>query len=159
LDEVVREESRKRLFAIGGLSLLLILIIAFVIWRFTRPIQELSDAALRVSSGDFDFSVPATQRDEMGALARAFNEMLAGLRGKREREDGCKPTELPALTGRTAAGIAHEIRTLLSFITLTVVFMRDKFPPAAEPARADYLKLCDSVKDKIARLNRLVSDF
>ncbi|MGH9769535.1 MAG: ATP-binding protein [Blastocatellia bacterium] len=159
LGEIVREESQERLMAIVGLSLLLILIIALVSWRFTRPIQELSEAALRVSSGDFDFSVPATQRDEMGALARAFNEMLAGLRGKRELEERLQRVERSALTGRIAAGIAHEIRNPLSFINLTMDFMRDKFAPAAEAARDDYTKLCDSVKDEIARLNRMVSDF
>ncbi|MGH9937051.1 MAG: HAMP domain-containing protein, partial [Blastocatellia bacterium] len=93
LGEIVREESLERLMAIVGLSVLLILIIALVSWRFTRPIQELSYAALRVSSGDFDFSVPATQRDEMGALARAFNEMLAGLRVKRELEERLQRAE------------------------------------------------------------------
>ncbi len=159
LGEIVREESQERLMAIVGLSLLLMLIIALVSWRFTRPIQELSDAARRVSSGDFDFSVPATQRDEMGALARAFNEMLAGLRSKRELEEKLQRAERSALTGRIASGIAHEIRNPLSFINLTIDFMRDKFAPAAEAARGEYTKLCDSIKDEIGRLNRMVSDF
>jgi signal transduction histidine kinase len=159
LGEIVREESRERLFAAGGLSVLLILIISLVSWRFTRPIEELSKAALRVSSGDFDFSVPAGQRDEMGALARAFNEMLAGLREKRELEENLRRAERSALTGRVAAGIAHEIRNPLNFINLTIDFIRHKFAPAAETARADYTKLCDSVKDELARLNRMVSDF
>ncbi len=159
LGEIVREESRERLIAIVLLSLLLILIIALTSWRFTRPIQELSKAALRVSSGDFDFSVPAMQRDEMGTLARAFNEMLAGLREKRELEERLRRSERSALTGRIAAGIAHEIRNPLNFINLTIDFIRDKFAPAAETARADYTKLCDSVKEELDRLNRMVSDF
>ena len=159
LAEVVREESRDRLIAIAGLSLLLILIIALVSLRFTRPILELSKAALRVSSGDFDFSVPAMRRDEMGALARAFNEMLAGLRDKRELEERLRRVERSALTGRIAAGIAHEIRNPLSFINLTIDYIRDKFAPAAETALADYAKLCDTVKDELGRLNRMVTDF
>src|SRR5262249_679719 len=97
--------------------------------------------------------------DEMGALARAFNEMLAGLRGKREMEERLQKVERSALTGRIAAGIAHEIRNPLSFINLTVDFIRDKFAPAAEAARPHYIKLCDSVKDEIVRLNSMVSDF
>lgn len=159
LGEIVREESWERLFAIGGLSILMILIISLVSWRFTRPIEDLSKAALRISSGDFDFSVPATQRDEMGALARTFNEMLAGLREKRELEEKLRQAERSALTGRVAAGIAHEIRNPLNFINLTLDFIRDKFAPSAEAARADYTNLCDSVKDELARLNRMVSDF
>jgi signal transduction histidine kinase len=159
LAEIVREESRDRLIAIVLLSLLLILIIALISWRFTRPIQELANAALRVSSGDFDFSVPTGQRDEMCALAGAFDKMLAGLREKRELEVKLQRVERAALTGRIAAGIAHEIRNPLNFINLTIDFIRDKFAPAAETARADYTKLCDSVKDELARLNRMVSDF
>jgi len=159
LGEIVREESQERLIAIAVLSLLLILIIALISWRFTRPIQELSKAALRVSSGDLDFSVPAKRRDEMGALACAFNEMLAGLRDKRELEGRLQRAERSALTGRIAAGIAHEIRNPLSFINLTIDYLRDTFTPAAERARDDYTKLCDSVKDELARLNRIVSDF
>jgi nitrogen fixation/metabolism regulation signal transduction histidine kinase len=111
------------------------LIIALTSWRFTRPIQELASAALRVSSGDYDFSVPAGQRDEMGALAGAFNKMLAGLREKRELEVRLQRVERTALTGRIAAGIAHEIRNPLNFINLTIDFIRDKFAPAAETAR------------------------
>jgi signal transduction histidine kinase len=159
LGEIVREESRERLIAIVVLSLLLILLIALTSWRFTRPVQELSKAALRVSSGDFDFSIPATRRDEMGALARAFNEMLVGLRDKRELEGRLQRAERSALTGRIAAGIAHEIRNPLSFINLTIDFMRDKFAPETETMRAEYTKLCDTVKDELARLNRMVSDF
>jgi len=95
----------------------------------------------------------------MGALARAFNEMLAGLRDKKELEERLQRAERSALTGRVAAGIAHEIRNPLNFINLTIDFLRDKYAPAAETARADYTKLCDSVKDELTRLNRMVSDF
>lgn len=159
LGEIVREESQERLIAIVVLSMLLILIIALVSWRFTRSIQELSNAALRVSSGDFDFSVPAMQRDEMGALARAFNEMLAGLREKRELEERLRRAERSAMVGRFASGVAHEVRNPLSFINLSIDYMRDKFSPTAVAARAEYSKLCESIKEEIARLNRTVTDF
>jgi signal transduction histidine kinase len=159
LSEIVREEARERLAATGLLSLLLIAIIAVVSWRFTRPIKELSNAALRVSSGDFDFEVPVVRRDEVGALARIFNEMLAGLREKRELEERLRRAERSAISSRVAAGIAHEIRNPLSFISLSVDYVRDKFAPAAEQARADFTQLMDSVKEEINRLNDLVSDF
>ncbi|HKX27912.1 MAG TPA: ATP-binding protein [Blastocatellia bacterium] len=159
LAETLREESRQRLIAIAILSLVLVLIVGLVTWRFTGPIQELSQAARRVSSGDFDFSIPVRQRDEMGALARAFNEMLAGLRSKRELEEKLQRAERSALTGRIASGIAHEIRNPLSFINLTIDFMRGKFAPQTETLRTEYTRLCDTVKDEIGRLNRMVSDF
>ncbi|HYG78991.1 MAG TPA: HAMP domain-containing protein, partial [Pyrinomonadaceae bacterium] len=35
------------------------LVAAVLVWRFTRPIKDLSNAARRVAAGDFDFRVPA----------------------------------------------------------------------------------------------------
>jgi signal transduction histidine kinase len=159
LNEVVREESQHCLIATAALGLLLLIIVTLVSWRFTRPVKELAAAALRVSSGDFDFNVPLQRRDEMGTLARAFNDMLAGLRSKRELEERLRAAERSALAGRMAAGVAHEIRNPLSFISLSVDHMREKFQPAAEAARAEYTRLCDSIKEELRRLNRFVSDF
>jgi signal transduction histidine kinase len=159
LREIVREEARERLAVTGALSLLLIAIIAVVSWRFTRPITELSNAALRVSSGDLDFEVPIVRRDEVGKLARTFNEMLTGLRDKHALEERLQRAERSAISSRVAAGIAHEIRNPLSFISLSVDYVRDKFSPTAEQARADFTQLMDSIKEEINRLNGLVSDF
>lgn len=159
LSEIVREEARERLAAITALGILLISIVAVASWRFTRPIKELSKAALRVSSGDLDFEVLIVRRDEVGKLARTFNEMLAGLRDKRALEERLRRAERSAISSRVAAGIAHEIRNPLSFISLSVDYVRDKFAPAAERAHADFTQLMDSIKEEINRLNGLVSDF
>jgi signal transduction histidine kinase len=159
LDEIVREEERERWIAISVLSLLLLITVSIASWRFTRPVKELMGAARRVSAGDFDFSVTIKRRDEMGSLARTFNEMLAGLRAKQDLEEKLQRAERSALTGRIAAGVAHEIRNPLSFINLSIDYMRDKFAPMAEVARDDYTRLIDNIKGEIARLNQMVSDF
>ena len=159
LEVIVREEERERWLILSLLGLLLLVTVSLMGWRFTRPIHELVGAARRVSAGEFDFDVPVKRRDEMGLLARNFNEMLAGLRGKRELEEKLQRAERSALTGRIAAGIAHEIRNPLSFINLTVDYVRDRFAPKEEGPRADYTQLMDNVKGEIARLNHMVSDF
>lgn len=48
------------------------------------PIGSLREAALRVGRGDLDVKVAVATDDETGELARAFNEMVEGLK-KRER--------------------------------------------------------------------------
>ncbi|MCI0660522.1 MAG: ATP-binding protein [Acidobacteria bacterium] len=159
LTELVATGTRERLYYLLIIGLILILLTALASWRFTRPIGQLVDAARRVSSGDFDFNIPVKRRDEVGALARTFNEMLAGLRNNRELEERLQRTERSALTGRVASGIAHEIRNPLSFINLTIDYLRDKFAPTEETLRGDFTKLCDNIKEEIARLNRMVSDF
>jgi HAMP domain-containing protein len=110
LAEIVREVSRERWIAIAVLSFLMLLTVAVASWRFTRPILELRDAATRVSSGDFDFNVSVIRRDEVGALAQTFNEMLAGLRSKSELEERLQRAERSAMVGRFATGIDNEIR-------------------------------------------------
>jgi signal transduction histidine kinase len=159
LTEAVYTGTRERLFYLLVIGLIMILLTALASWQFTRPIGQLVNAARRVSSGDFDFTIPVKRRDEMGALALTFNEMLAGLRNNRELEEKLQRTERSALTGRVASGIAHEIRNPLSFINLTIDYLRDKFAPAEEAGRQDFSKLCDNIKEEIARLNRMVSDF
>lgn len=50
----------------------------FLVWRFTRPVANLSAAAREVAEGNLEVRVPdATRRDEMGELAQNFNEMAA----------------------------------------------------------------------------------
>jgi signal transduction histidine kinase len=159
LNRVVREASRDRLIAMGVLGLLMILIIAVVSWRFTRPITVLARAANRVKAGDVDFQVPVAQRDEIGALAATFNEMLAGLRSKRELEEELQRAERSAVVGRLASGIAHEIRNPLNFINLSIDHLREKFAPPVDGARAEFTRILGTIKDEIGRLNRLVSDF
>jgi class 3 adenylate cyclase len=48
--------------------------------RFARPLIALEAAARKVRRGDLTVEVPAVGRDEVGRLAGAFNEMVAGLR-------------------------------------------------------------------------------
>jgi adenylate cyclase len=45
----------------------------------TRPVNSLVEATGRVEEGDFDARVEVTSIDEMGTLARAFNDMTHGL--------------------------------------------------------------------------------
>lgn len=45
--------------------------------RLTRNLSTLTEAVQRIAHGDFAARVPLKSRDEMGALARAFNQMAA----------------------------------------------------------------------------------
>jgi nitrogen fixation/metabolism regulation signal transduction histidine kinase len=64
----------------AGLSLVLSL---FVGRALSRPIDQLSRAALAVGSGDLAVRLPAGRADEFGGVYRAFNRMVQRLRGAR----------------------------------------------------------------------------
>jgi signal transduction histidine kinase len=72
--------------------------------RIVRPVRALAGAARRVSRGDYRARVQAPGEDELGVLARAFNDMAGSLASAEARR------------GRLLADVAHELRTPLATI-------------------------------------------
>lgn len=159
LSQVKEEAERIRLILLALLGAGLITVITLFTRRFTRPITGLGEAARRVTAGELDFEVPVDGPREVSRLAATFNEMLIGLRRSRELEEELQRAERSAVIGRLASGIAHEIRNPLNFINLSIDYLRETYPPAAAPGRAEYTRILTTIKDELARLNRLVSDF
>jgi signal transduction histidine kinase len=153
-----RQATRSALYTLV-LLLVTTLVTAFFVWRFTRPIKELSIAARRVASGNFEVRVPSDRRDEMGTLAASFNEMTGRLGRARELEMQLHQAEKGAVVGRLAAAIAHEIRNPLNYINLTLDHLRSSFAPADETKRETFVRLTDQLKSEVARINRHITDF
>jgi signal transduction histidine kinase len=159
LQQIKEAGEQTRLIVFVLLGLLLIVAIAVFSKRFTRPITDLSQAARQVTKGELDFHVPVSGPVEVSALSKTFNEMLVGLRSKRDLEEQLQRAERSAVVGRLASGIAHEIRNPLNFINLSIDHLREAFAPKEESLRAPYTHILTTIKDELARLNRLVSDF
>lgn len=157
-DILKRQASRSALYTLL-LLLVTTLITGLFVWHFTRPIKDLSVAARRVATGDFDVRVPTDQRDEMGALAAAFNDMTARLGRARELESQLHQVEKAAVVGRLAAAIAHEIRNPLNYINLTLDHLRHSFAPEDEAKRETFERLALQLKSEVGRINRHITDF
>ncbi len=144
------------------LAVLLIstLITILLVWRFTRPISQLSNAAKKIAEGDLGVRVQGAERtDELGQLASRFNEMTAELEKKVELEAKLQKVEKSAVVGRLASAIAHEIRNPLNYINLTLDQLRAKFVPEDEKNAETFEKLTLQLKNEVNRINQLVSDF
>lgn len=159
LQRVKEAGDRVRLSVIAGLGVVLILAIAIFSKRFTRPITELGDAARKVTEGNLDFTVPISGPEEISRLSKTFNEMLAGLRQRADLEAQLERAERSAIVGRLASGIAHEIRNPLNFINLSIDHLQASFAPKDDSQRTSFTHILTTIKDELARLNRLVSDF
>jgi nitrogen fixation/metabolism regulation signal transduction histidine kinase len=143
-----------------AVSLFATLATFLLVWHFMRPISELTAAARMVAAGNFDFRVAAAKRrDEIGALASTFNEMLAGLKHTRELETQLHQAERSAVVGRLASAIAHEIKNPLNYINLTLDHLRTSFAPEVEPKRAVFERLTMQVKAEVARVNTRIKEF
>src|SRR5215212_5732601 len=153
-----RQASRSALYTLGVLFVTT-LVTGFFVWRFTRPIKELSIAARKVAGGNFDVQVPSDRLDEMGTLAAAFNEMTAKLGRARELEMQLHQAEKGAVVGRLAAAIAHEIRNPLNYINLTLDHLRSSFAPNDPQKRETFVRLTAQLKTEVGRINRHITDF
>ncbi|HKP68287.1 MAG TPA: ATP-binding protein [Pyrinomonadaceae bacterium] len=132
----------------------------WLVWRFTRPVANLSNAARQVAEGNLSVRVPDSGRtDEMGQLAQRFNEMTAELEKSKVLEDQLRQAEKSAVIGRLGSAIAHEIRNPLNFINLTLDHLRSKFVPEDPNKTAAFTKLIAQVKSEVARINQQISDF
>ena len=133
---------------------------AILVWRFTRPIKELSRATQRVAAGHFNFRLPGgDRRDETGALVATFNEMVERLGHMRELEEKVKQAEKSAVVGRLASAIAHEVRNPLNYINLTLDHLRTSLAPEDPRKRETFGRLAEQLKAEVARINTRITEF
>jgi signal transduction histidine kinase len=153
-----RELSNVRLLVTTALLMLALAIATIIGWSFTSPIQKLARAAQQVASGDLDFRVDVKRRDEVGQLASTFNDMIAGLKSKRELEEKLNNAERQAAIGRLTQAVAHEIRNPLNVINLSIDHVASRYAPEDEKRREQFSRILSSIRDEVARLKRLLSD-
>jgi len=102
------------LWIAGGAVIVLGIGIGFILLRqLTRPLNRLAVAAREVGKGEFARRVPVETRDELGRLARSFNEMAESL----ERSERAKR--------RMIADISHELRTPINAVRNGLEGLRD----------------------------------
>ena len=104
----------------GSLIIVFMLAAALLSGYLTRPLQQLTELSGRVAKGELDHSARVTTRDEIGKLARAFNEMIDGLRERQFIKDTFSryvttqvAEELLSDPGRVALGGARQEVTVL----------------------------------------------
>jgi signal transduction histidine kinase len=122
----------------GVISAFLALVVVFIISRgMTSPVREMVAATEAMARGDFSQRVTATSHDEIGTLARSFNEMAAELaKTDRVRRD-------------LVANVSHELRTPITALQAVLENIADG---VAEPDRETIATMLAQVE----RLGRLV---
>jgi len=133
--------------------------VVLLAFQFTRPISKLVNATTRVAQGDLSVTLLDSGSDEMGRLARTFNEMVARLRESRQLQERLNEAEKLSLLGRFAGTVAHEVRNSLNFINLSIDQIRAKHLGVGAARAREIERNLAAVKDEVSRLNHLVNDF
>ena len=128
------------LIGAGALAGIAAMILGLVLTgAILRPLEAVTAAARRLGHGDLTSRAPVSSDDEIGDLARDFNEMAASVeRTERERR---------TLT----ADIAHELRNPLAVMRGQVEALQDGIFPLTVENLAP-------IRDGVLLLSRLVDD-
>jgi two-component system, OmpR family, sensor kinase len=133
---------RRQILIAGAIALLLTLLVGYLVARaLTLRVKQLERAAENVAAGDFEHPIKVDSPDELGQLARAFNQMqrqLAQLHSAREK---------------FIATASHELRTPIFSLGGFVELLEDE--DLDEETRRRFL---DQVSEQVERLRKLSVD-
>ena len=131
---------RINMIIIGAAAVLLSLVLGFIFSRIiSSPLRELTNAAKEVSNGNLNQKVRIRSQDEIGELARVFNEMIEKL------------DKVLKSRKQMTADIAHELRTPISVILGHTEGIHDGVIPASP-------ETLEIIREESIRLEHLVND-
>lgn len=143
--ELIKSSSAKnrRLMAIITLisALAIICVSIMISLNITRPLRRLTESAVAMSRGELDQSMEVKSRDEVGQLARSFNEMATAV------------SEVDRMKSEFVATASHELRTPTQAMMLGVSGLLEGYSGKIDEEAREDLHL---VQGGIERITRLV---
>ena len=156
LETVLRQVTRLSA-GLGAAALFITVLLGlWVSTRMTRDLDELVVGAQAASRGDLDHQVPMRTRDEIGAVAEAFNTMMNDLRESKEK---LVIAERVAAWQEIARRLAHEIKNPLTPIQMSVETLRKTRASHHPKFDEIFEESTHMVLEEAARLKRIVSEF
>jgi two-component system NtrC family sensor kinase len=162
-------ESSRIMIAYTACGLFLIAILSgFFVWQIVgRPVKALQHGTEHLTNGNLGYQLESNSEDEIGDLARSFNDMSSRLKAehtenvawthtleerverktrelKRAHEHALH-TEKMASIGKMAAVLAHEINNPLSGI-LTYAKLLRRYVDHEDSGQSRHQEICDSLE-------------
>jgi signal transduction histidine kinase len=154
----VQAHIRDIAYGIAGLGIIFaVLASLWIASRISRPIEELARAAGRVAAGEWETRVDIRSLDEVGDLARSFNNMTRQLSDQRDK---LVQTERVAAWRELARRLAHELKNPLMPLQITVENMvrakklpKKQFDEVFKESTATLTEEIDNLKTIVGRFS------
>jgi signal transduction histidine kinase len=115
-------------------------VVWFLARGITSPLREMVAASEAMARGDFSQRVTVTSRDEIGTLARSFNQMAAEL------------AETDRLRRDLVANVSHELRTPITALQAVLENIVDRWrSPTRRPRPCSRRSAARSSRATVAR--------
>jgi nitrogen fixation/metabolism regulation signal transduction histidine kinase len=157
--DILRANAIKRIIAtffVFGIGIVFTIILSR---HYTKPIQRVVDASMRVAAGDLTQHIKVQSRDEIGKLSESFNFMVGKLREARTLEERLREASHLSGLGQLSRHMAHEIRNPLNFISLSIDHIGEKYLPEDRASRQKFGSLISGIRQEIKRLDLIVNEF
>ena len=149
----------RRLVATSLVFLVGMFLTIFLARKYTFPIHRLATGVKDVSAGDLSVTFHVESGDEIGELAENLNEMVEKLREKELLEKRLFEAEHLSKVGQLAAGIAHEIRNPLNYISLAIDHLKSEFLSTCPDKGGELGAIADNIKEEVRKANYMVLNF
>lgn len=156
--KILKTNAIKRIITTLIIFSLGIIVTYMISLRYTRPIDALTEAAIKVAQGDFNYRLDINRKDEIGKIAESFNFMIQKLKENHMLQERLREAEHLAAIGQLSRTIAHEIRNPLNFINLSIDHLVEKIKKE-EKNNNDHVKLLEAMKQEIYRVNNLITEY
>jgi signal transduction histidine kinase len=155
------ERQSSSAVTLGLIGMGLVALVALGMWLglrrwILRPVERVAIATRAVADGDLAVHVPADREDEIGTLARSFNDMTDALRRGREELD-VRTSDLERSNHdleQYAQMASHDLQAPLATIDLYLRIIERRMPEASQQELEELLQGIGGSTDRMRSLVR-----
>ena len=126
------------------LSLLFMLLLYLVIWKFLQPINLMQNRIIALKGGDLDSQINVIGNDELALLSQNFNDLIRQIKQLLQQKE------------RLLSDVSHELKTPLAKIRLLIAMVEPEEKIQKIDKHVDYL---DSIITNILISDKLAMPY